>query len=114
MFAAFIDLAKAFDSVHHGLLWLKLSAMGISTKMLKIIQHMYSEAKSVVSYDGHMSDEFEYQKGVRQGCPLSPLLFSLFISDLEHVLKQHSSGKIVINQQEINQIMFADDIVLLK
>ena len=113
IYLAFVDLAKAFDSINHNLLWLKLSAMGISTKMLKLLQHMYRTARSVVSYDGFTSSEFPCHKGVRQGCPLSPLLFSLFISDLEHELLANSSGKVRIGEQEVRVIMFADDLVLL-
>ena len=52
-------------------------------------------------------------KGVHQGCPLSPLLFSLFISDLQDSLKTKSSGRIKIGDQEVSIIMFADDLVLL-
>ena len=54
MFVAFIDFAKAFDSVHHQLLWMKLSALGFSTRMLKILQNMYSNASSVASNDGRL------------------------------------------------------------
>ena len=81
--------------------------------MLKLLQHMYRTARSVVSYDGFTSSEFPCHKGVHQGCPLSPLLFSLFISDLEHELLANSSGKVRIGEQEVRVIMFADDLVLL-
>ena len=113
IYLAFVDLAKAFDSINHNLLWLKLSAMEISTKMLKLLQHMYRTARSVVSYDGFTSSEFPSHKGVRQGCPLSALLFSLFISDLEHELLANSSGEVRIDEQEVRVIMFTDDLVLL-
>ena len=113
MFLAFIDLSKAFDSVNHDLLWAKLSTFGVSVKLLSILKHMYSNATSVVRYDGYTSSEFRCAKGVRQGCPLSPLLFCLFISDLDYTLKSSSTGKIIIDQEEITVIMFADDLVLL-
>ena len=71
---------------------------------------MHSNARSVVSYDGYTSSEFHCQKGVRQGCPLCPLLFSLFISDLEDTLMTNSSGKIRIGEKEVTTIMFADDL----
>ena len=63
----------------------------------------YSNARSVVSYDGYTSSEFQCQRGVRQGCPLSPPLFSLFISDLEDSLMTNSSGKIRIAEKEVTQ-----------
>ena len=87
MFVAFIDFAKAFDSVHHQLLWMNRLHWGlVQTKMLKILQNMYSNASSVYySNDGrlHLYYSFPCKIGVRQGCPLSPIPFSLYISDLE-------------------------------
>ena len=108
MFVAFIDFAKAFDSVHHHLLWMKLSALGFSTKMLKILQNMYSNA--VVMMDGCISTSFPCKIGVRQGCPLSPILFSLYISDLESQISCESTGFITI--LNISTLMFADDLAL--
>ena len=87
--------------------------MGVSTRMVTFLRHMYSTARSVARFQGSMSWEFQCQKGVRQGCPLSPLLFSLFISDLEDTLMTNSSGKIRIGGQEVTTIMFADDLVIL-
>ena len=74
---------------------------------------MYSTACSVVTYEGFTSWEFQCQKGVRQGCPLIPLWFSLFISDLEDSLRTRSSGRIKIGDQEVSIIMFANYLVLL-
>ena len=82
-----------------------------TTHSVSIIQTC--QISIIVSYDGLMSSEFPCQKGVRQGCPLSPLLFSLYISDLEHILLSQSSGRVRIGEQEITVIMFADDLVLL-
>ena len=57
--------------------------------------------------------QFRCAKGVRQGCPLSPLLYCLFISDLDYTLKSSSTGKITRDREEISMLMFADDLVLL-
>ena len=58
LFTAFIDLTKAFDSVNHQLLWGKLAAMGLSTKMLRVTEDLYANAASVVMMDGYISDQF--------------------------------------------------------
>ena len=113
MFLACIDLSKAFDSVNHDLLWTKLSTFGVSTKLLSILTRMYINATSVVRYDGYTSNEFRFAKRLRQGCPLIPLLFCVFISDLDYTLKSSSTGKITMDREEISVIMFADDLVLL-
>ena len=84
LFVCFVDFCKAFDSVHHGALWRKLVSIGVSQRALTILQSMYFKASSRVRLSRHeATDEFPCQKGVRQCCSLSPLLFSLFLSGLE-------------------------------
>ena len=79
-YCCFVDFKKAFDSVHHGLLWHKLSSIGVSSKCLKILIDIYANAQSCIH--GKYSEKFLCNIGVRQGCPLSPVLFTLFIHDL--------------------------------
>lgn len=88
LFCAFIDFAKAFDTVWRSGLWQKLLENFISGKMYDTIVNMYSNIKSRI-FDGSVfSEYFPCNVGVRQGESLSPLLFSLYINDLEHFLKE--------------------------
>ena len=78
LYICYVDLKKAFDNVCHYLLWMKL---GISEKFLI---SMYTKASARIKLSSQQATEpFACQKGVRQGCKLSPLLFRLFISGLE-------------------------------
>ena len=78
--AAFLDLRKAYDSVDRSLLWEILSLHGVNGAMLRAIQSLYGEgSSSVVRVGGSFSDCFNVASGVRQGCPLSPLLFNVFL-----------------------------------
>ena len=86
LFAAFIDLKKAFDFVDRAILWRKVMAMNINGKILNVIKNMYSKAKSCVKNGGSISDTFTCHSGVRQGENLSPLLFSIFLNDMEQSL----------------------------
>ena len=113
VFICFVDLAKAFDSVNLELLWLKLAHIGLSSKILHMLQSIYKNANSQVYSNNVFSESFPHSKGVRQGCNLSPLLFTLFMNDLEGFLKSHSSaGSCILNNCRLRLMMFADDIVL--
>ena len=113
VFACFVDFAKAFDTVDHSILWQKLFTVGLSTKMLNLLQDMYSKASAVVKIDTEVSNPFSCSTGVRQGCNLSPLLFILFLSDLEEHMKVWGAKGILMSNLRVNILMFADDVVLL-
>ena len=77
VYACFVDFARAFDSVEHTLLWKKLARMGLSSKILHILQDMYLKATSRVRINGALTNPFSCDRGVRQGCNLSRYLFCL-------------------------------------
>ena len=60
-----------------------------------------------------MSDEFSSSRGVQQGDVLCPLLFSLFIDDLVKKIKLSSCDPVMIEHIKLNNILNADDIILL-
>ena len=113
LFVCFVDFRKAFDSVHHGALWRKFVSIGVSQLALTILQSMYFKVSSLVRLSRHEATEkFPCQKGVRQGCNLSPLLFSLCLSGLKVELKSNDAG-IHRNNSDITTLMFVNDVVLL-
>lgn len=75
----FIDLVKAYDRVPHGALYRVLDHRGIRGKFLNIIKSMYKSSKMRVRACGKLAEPFDMWRGLRQGCPLSPLLFIIFI-----------------------------------
>ena len=113
LFTCFVDFAKAFDTINHHLLWTKLSTIGLSRKMLNILQNMYAKAAARVTINNILSTPFQYSRGVRQGCNLSLILFSLFISDLENHLSTITAGSIPLTHTKLHLLQFADDLVLL-
>ena len=62
--------------------------------------------------DSKRTESFAINQGVRQGCPLSPLLFNIFLADLAKSLKS-LDDKLAIQEDGINSLFWADDIVLL-
>ena len=113
LFCAFVDLRKAFDSVYHNALRLKLYKMGINGKMLRIIRVMYDSVKCCVRHCGSCSDFFEVSVGLTQGETLSPILFSLFIEDSEIYLQGQPSSGLNIKDIILLLLLFADDMVIL-
>ena len=112
LFTCFVDIRKAFDSVDHNLLWHKLCHLGISQRFLNVLKSMYFKAKSCVRIGNSVcTSYFPCQKGVRQGCPLSPILFNLFMCGLDAELQKNNAG-VTLHSISIDLLMYADDIVL--
>lgn len=78
----FLDQEKAFDRVDHDFLFAILAHLGFPQSYIGAIRTMYSSAYSVVRINNHLSAPFRVRRGVRQGDPLSPLLFTLVIESL--------------------------------
>lgn len=87
VYAFFVDFRAAFDSIPRKSLIYKLSCMGVSTKFLKLISELYKETESAV-WDGQkISEYFQTRSGVKQGCLMSPLLFTLYLNDMHDALE---------------------------
>lgn len=77
-----LDQEKAFDKISHEFLFQVLQQAGISKEFCKQIQCLYNGLTSAVIVQGRTSENFHIERGVRQGCPLSPLLYILAIEPL--------------------------------
>ena len=71
LYAAYIDLRAAFDSLDRNSLWNILKTIGIPPKLVDIIKTLYSSTHSVVRVNGTISEAFSISSGVRQGCTCS-------------------------------------------
>ena len=96
----FIDLAKAFDTVHHEILICKLKHYGVCDESLLWFKNYFSERKQFVCIDSKTSEELNITSGVPQGSILGPLLFVAYINDLPRCVQNCSVN------------MYADDTAL--
>jgi hypothetical protein len=113
VYAFFIDFSSAFDTVDLRSLWYKLYIMGLSSKVVKVLQAMYTDTMSAVWTREGITDFFNTEVGLRQGCILSPILFSLFINDLPESLGEDLGAGVWIRKVCVRLLMYADDIVML-
>ena len=112
LFCAFVDFKKAFDSVYRNGLWLKLLQLGTSSKIINMLRTMYSDVKACVRSDNIISECFSCLNGVKQGEPVSSLMFILFINDLYESLLNDNDDYITLNDLKLFLLLFADDAVL--
>ena len=90
-----------------------MSKMEISEKLTRRIKEIYAETKNVVRIKNHNTKEFWTVRGVRQGCPLSPTLFNIYVAGLEEELRKGQAGGIVVGERKVWSLTYADDIVLM-
>ena len=85
IFIAFIDLAKAFDTVCRSILWQLLEKLGIPPKFLTVLKQFHEGMQVRVQVGGTLSDPFSINIGVKQGCVLAPVIFNIFLMAVIHL-----------------------------
>lgn len=113
LYLLFIDFERAFDTLHHPAIWDALRCKGIPEPLIQLIKCLYDNASCRVLHEGLISNKFPVEKGVRQGCVLSPLLFNIV---LDVVMGQSMKGDRGISfglRGSLDDLDYADDICLL-
>lgn len=111
---ALVDLEKAYDSVPRLKLWQALHSLGLNPQLIKLLKELYNDNITYVKVGSTLSQPIVPTKGLRQGCPLSPMLFNLY---LEVALKdwKYRCGPmgVPVGDDFLFNIHFADDQIVI-
>jgi hypothetical protein len=120
LWVCFVDFKQAYDRVSRERLWLKLAARGLGGSWLRAVQALYADVPMAVRIASGLTAPFQAKVGLKQGCPLSPTLFGLFIDDFERaVLSAAAEGQQLDlpvfsgSSEPVPPLLFADDIALV-
>lgn len=109
----FIDYQKAFDSVKHTELTGLLRERMVDDNDLAFIENLYMNQTATVKVGNDTTQSFPIERGVRQGCVLSPLFFNLYSESIfDRALTDIVDG-IKINGHPVNNLRYADDTVII-
>jgi hypothetical protein len=111
----YIDLVKAYDRIEKWTIEEILENLGFPTNLKNLIVDINSGVKVKVETDYEKIEEVEVRRGLRQGCPLSPLLFSLYVEPLiRWIYKEHKRYVFEKNKElYLLLLVYMDDIVII-
>ena len=114
IYFCFIDYAKVFDCVNHNKLCKVLKVMGIPDQFTCLLRNPYAGQEAIVRTGQGIADWFKIEKGIRQGCILSPCLFNLYAGYImRNAGLDESQDGVKIAGRNINNLRYADDSTLM-
>ena len=108
---AFLDIAKAYDSVPRSILWSKCKRMKIGNEVIEMLKELFDRNRSRIKVNDKISSRLPHPAGVLQGSILSPLLYSIFINDLP--IELSDEPKVKVGDWSGNALLYADDIAIV-
>jgi exonuclease III len=115
LYCCFLDLKSAYDYVQRPLLWEILARLGIQGRMFTALKSLYAQSKLAVKVQGRVGPALLSLTGLKQGCPLSPTFFGIYIDGLYRYLEHHCPdiGPILADGSRIPTLQYADDVTLI-
>jgi hypothetical protein len=112
IFVCLLDVSKAFDSVPHDSIKRALKRNGCPSEFIDLVVDQYHQVTTRISYGKDSSPIIELRRGVKQGDPMSSILFNLVIDELFEIIGDRF-GYEIAGVGSVNARAFADDIALV-
>jgi len=111
LWISFVDLKTAFDTVDRMALWKLLRSLGLHSKVVDLMEGLYTDTCSCVNVDGVMSDWFAVGSGVRQGCRIAP---DLFLGPMDHNMMERTVYRgmagVTLGKEVFTDLDFANNV----
>ena len=109
----YIDYKQAFDSIEHEAIFKALRSIGINETYTTVLEDTYTGATARVNMDSQVSEEIPILRGMMQGDPVSPKLFTATIQKVFKNAQLAEKGiNMNINGEKLSNLRFADDVAL--
>lgn len=105
----FINFCKAFDTISHQFITRVFQFLGFGEGFLKVVRTLYKGCNGSVKQTNGISPRFDIRRGIRQGCPLSPLLFLLVAQVMAAHIKKYQFLGVRAFDKEFKLSQLADD-----
>ena len=109
LYVCFVDYEKAFDRVDWKKLMMILEEIGVDWRDRRLIAKLYMEQTAVVRINSEVTEPCLIGRGVRQGCPISPVLFNIYAKAMMKEALHSLEKGVKVGGVLIKAVRFADD-----
>lgn len=113
VFCCFVDFKKAFDIVPTTKLWSRMEEWEIPKQYRVVVHRLYDQVWVKIRTKQGFSECFGSDIGVKQGCPLSPTLFGVYIDKLQEWIDKFGDGGVYLTNYVIKLLLYVDDLILM-
>ena len=115
LYLAWLDLKNTFGSVPHDVIRVTLEHLGVPDSVVQLVSNVYTNASTVINTPSGLTPTISLLSGVKQGCPLSPILFNLCIEIIlcSIIAKGNTIGHAKHFDSGISVLAYADDLVII-
>lgn len=110
-----LDQKQAFDLISRDYLWLVMKKYGFPNSFIDMVKLLYARSTVQINVNGVLTDPFEIEKGVKQGCPVSAALYILAINPLIKRINRDMNiqGITISTGQKVTALAYADDVSII-